>query len=417
MTEFLKDSRRLVTELRSARPRDWGWIAGRMIRGGHRALSRPVLEADRRTTGQIEDVNHLLHDLRSGQLRELPPISGPMLSAGCAGSWYFEWIEKCTGFVGEHIGIEYYAPKPPDLPTNVEWISNTVSDMSRVANTSCEMVLSGQNLEHLWPDEVVGFFLESARVLKSDGWLVFDSPNRLMTELLGWSHPEHTVELTPKEARALAELAGFDVVRLVGLWLCREPTTGRMMKFDPFGSEDQWSLIERVLAAESNPEDSFLYWLVARKARDPQPDALAAQMHSIFRTAWPERQRRFVSGVGAIIEEGGQRRVRTSPNESGALAFGPYMPLKAGRYRVEWMIRLFDVPSIDRPVVRCDVVGNEGREIAVTHISARDLSRTDNVVRVDIFLDSLEFGIQARCFSKGGATVECDIPITFTPLE
>ena len=149
------------------------------------------------------------------------------------------------------------------------------------------MVLSGQNLEHLWPDEVVEFFLESARVLKSDGWLVFDSPNRLMTELLGWSHPEHTVELTPKEARALAELAGFDVVRLVGLWLCREPTTGRMMKFDPFGSEDQWSLIERVLAAESNPEDSFLYWLVARKARDPQPDALAAQMHSIFRTAWP----------------------------------------------------------------------------------------------------------------------------------
>lgn len=120
----------------------------------------------------IKDINHLLHDLRSAHLRRLPEISGSMISAGCAGTWYFDWIAKQTGFTGRHVGIEYYTLKPHDLPTNVEWIENTVGDMNGVNAASCALVFSRQNLEHLWPEEVIGFFLESARVLEPDGRLV-----------------------------------------------------------------------------------------------------------------------------------------------------------------------------------------------------------------------------------------------------
>lgn len=43
----------------------------------------------------VKDINHLLHDLRSAHLRRMPRAE-VMLSAGCAGTWYFEWIAKQT---------------------------------------------------------------------------------------------------------------------------------------------------------------------------------------------------------------------------------------------------------------------------------------------------------------------------------
>lgn len=73
------------------------------------------------------DFNLLLHQSRSALLRAMPS-SGvhTLISAGCSGSWYFEWIESRYGYVKKHIGIEYYSPQPSDLPQNVEWIVNTV---------------------------------------------------------------------------------------------------------------------------------------------------------------------------------------------------------------------------------------------------------------------------------------------------
>ena len=95
------------------------------------------------------DASVLLHQSRSAFLRRMPAGAGILLSAGCAGNWYFEWVERCYGRVENHIGLEYYTPKPDRLPANVTWIANTVSDMSDVATASCDLVFSGENLEHL----------------------------------------------------------------------------------------------------------------------------------------------------------------------------------------------------------------------------------------------------------------------------
>jgi SAM-dependent methyltransferase len=142
------------------------------------------------------DPNVLLHEERTELLRRMPAGAATILSAGCGGRWYFDWVEQAYGPVAKHLGIEYFSSKPDDLPPYVEWIADTAANMEAVEDSSCDLVLSGQNIEHMWPGDQVGFFLEAARVVKPGGWLVVDAPNRSITKQLVGSHPEHMVELT-----------------------------------------------------------------------------------------------------------------------------------------------------------------------------------------------------------------------------
>ena len=41
--------------------------------------------------------SEMLHQLRSVELSRMPRSSGPLLSAGAAGTWYFEWIADVLG--------------------------------------------------------------------------------------------------------------------------------------------------------------------------------------------------------------------------------------------------------------------------------------------------------------------------------
>jgi SAM-dependent methyltransferase len=177
----------------------------------------------------LSDFNQLLHTLRTYELAAIPRGAEVFLSAGCAGTWYFDWIEQTYGRVQRHIGIEYFMPEPPGLPDYVTWIANTVADMEAVADSSVDLVFSGQNIEHLWPSDVAGFLVESFRTLKTGGLLVIDSPNRLVTRPLGWRHPQHTMEFTPQEARVLLSMSGFDVTSLRGIWMVRDPFTETLL--------------------------------------------------------------------------------------------------------------------------------------------------------------------------------------------
>ena len=249
------------------------------------------------------DPSMLLHQARTALVREMPPHAQRLLSAGCAGRWYFDWIEQAYGHVPEHIGIEFYSPRPDSLPDNVTWIANTASDMVAVTDGSCDLVFSGQNMEHLWADEVAGFLVEAARVLKPGGHLVVDSPNRELTQPLNWSHPEHTIELTVPEVRRLLELAGFDVTKQVGIWLCRDPKTGRILNFNPNDTDAEWSMVERLVTAREEPTHAFLWWLEAsRSSRPADREAIDALLAEAYRHAWPERIRRTVVPAGRLVE-------------------------------------------------------------------------------------------------------------------
>ncbi len=338
------------------------------------------------------DPNLLLHNQRGALLREMPRPVATLLSAGCAGRWYFDWIEQRYGRVPRHVGIEYYAPRPDDLPANVEWIANTCSDMSGVADASCDLVFSGQNVEHLWPEEVVGFLVEAARVTREGGWLVIDSPNRLVTAPLNWSHPEHTVELAVDEIAELVTLAGFTVRKRAGLWLCRDPATGAVLPFDPNEPAGDWSVPERILAAGPRPAESFLWWVEAqRNGAAPDAAALHARIAAIFAAAWPERVQRLVVPRGlAVTKSDGADWIEVPAGHGGMVMFGPYMPLRAGDYRATFTLAAPGEANFD-------VVAEDGATLLASGATGGAATAT-----LAFSLERLHFGVQFRCTGGRG---------------
>ena len=246
---------------------------------------------------------HLLHELRTIELRRLPVRGGTLLSAGCAGTWYFDWLEAAAGPFERHIGVELYETEPPGLPANVTWIAESASRMPTVADGSVDVVFSGQNIEHLWVDDVVGFLLESHRVLRVGGTLVVDSPNRLATEALRWVHPEHTIEMTAGEASSLFELAGFDVTVVRGLWNCRDPRSGVWLPLDaPAG--DVRALLDRAVT-RADVDDTFVWWIEAeRTERYVDPAAARAEVQRLFDEHWNRRVNRDAICCVPRSEEG-----------------------------------------------------------------------------------------------------------------
>jgi SAM-dependent methyltransferase len=343
------------------------------------------------------DTNVLLHQSRSAFLREMPEGAQRLLSVGCAGNWYFDWIDGTYGHVAEHLGIEFYALRPDNLPSNVTWIANTASNMSAVASASCDLVFSGQNLEHLWADEVAGFLIEAARVLKPGGILAVDSPNRDITRELNWSHPEHTVEFTVPEIHKLLELSGFDVTKSGGIWLNRDPRTGRLLPHDPNVSDTEWSAIERLIAARIHPEHSFIWWLEGRRSsRTPDSVAIDALLTRIYEVAWPERTRRLKLAPGLAVEPRPDGDwVVVPPGHAGIVFYGPYMPLRKGRHQATFEVQ--PDTNTSGTFAICDVAaGAEGRIL-----TSREVSSGMRSITLNITAPELIFGGQFRCVSTG----------------
>jgi len=48
---------------------------------------------------KLMDFNELIHGQRGELIRQMPKGANVVLSAGCAGAWYFEWFEENYGSV------------------------------------------------------------------------------------------------------------------------------------------------------------------------------------------------------------------------------------------------------------------------------------------------------------------------------
>jgi SAM-dependent methyltransferase len=329
----------------------------------------------------------------------MPPNAERVLSAGCSGSLYFDWIERTYGYVKEHLGIEYYLPKPDVLPDNVTWIANTAGNMEAVSDKSCDLLISGQNIEHLWPEDIVGFLIESARVLKTGGTLCVDSPNRIITALLNWQHPEHTIELTVPEMRNLLGLAGFEITKEAGIWLCQDPRTGRILPIDPNTPDPEWSVTERTFSAADKPERSFIWWIESRRTgREPDREGLVRALNEIYAIAWPERTQRLITGPGLVTEHRADGKwIMVPQGYDGVVFYGPYMPLRPGRYRVTFE---FDESSAaTSSFARCDIVVEPGAKV----ISEGKILPGQTRLSFEIGIRNLAFGAQFRCYATGGS--------------
>ena len=334
--------------------------------------------------------NEYLHGARFSLLGRLAAPT-TMVSAGCNGTPYFEWVERAIGFRGRHIGVEYYCEKPNNLPANVEWISNTVGDMHEIEGDVCELLFSGQNIEHLWPEEVCGFLAEAYRILNTGGLLVLDSPNRLITADQKWTHPEHTLELTVAEAQNLLELAGFEVRRRTGLWLCRD-RNGQPI---PLFAEGPCSAAERLVAGLEEPERCFIWWIEAMKgSRRPDPLAVKHRLEQIYASAWDERISRLSHQLGSVVRQAdGTDIISSREGEVGYILYGPYLPLRAGKYSVSMDVR-----------VSCHGAATVDILAGGSVLGERSLQESGPVV-FEFELKSTTFGFEYRVFCTGGGAV------------
>lgn len=356
------------------------------------------------------DVNLLLHALRSIELGRMPRASGTVLSAGCSGTLYFDWLRECYGPIDRHIGLELYLPEPDELPAGVEWLKASVADMTGVPDGSISLAFSGQNFEHLFGDDAVDFLLECHRVLEVGGHLVIDSPNRDVASAATWTQPEHTIEFTPGEGAELVTLAGFDVTAVRGVWLCVDPQTGQPL--DLFAEHGQQpaaqDILRRAMLAADNPEGSFIWWLEAtRSTRPPDVDALRARHAEIFRLAWAERQQRLSHLVGSVTATSNGRVVSVAQGEAGWAMFGPYMPLTPSRYEATFTVRRQSPCAPDAVVVELDIATGGGVVLAQRAVLGSELPEGEwvpLVVAADV--DELVWGGQFRAHSSGEAAVD-----------
>jgi SAM-dependent methyltransferase len=372
------------------------------------------------SSGQLSpvfsDYLETLHQARTFCLAAMPLGADTVLSVGASGNWYFEWFARAYGEVNRHIGVEAFLDQPPELPNNVEWVAADLAGpdgVASVASSSVDLVFSGQNIEHLWPEQVVAFLLESNRVLRDGGWLVVDSPNRDVTASYHWTMGEHTVELTPGDASDLLAAAGFEVVTMKGIWLCRD--SGKLLDLEPPGTvAGAPQVLERMMLATNRPEDSFLWWAEARKVTTPDIAALEHAVGSIFNDHWEERVGRMRSNEGSPVALADHRDgVRLETGSVGYLLFGPYLALRPGIYELTLELEWADCRDESGPIGVMEVVANQ-ELLGETSVFPHGTSgRT--IVNCTIELEELRFGVEARLKSTGTAQLTAPLTLRMVP--
>jgi SAM-dependent methyltransferase len=360
------------------------------------------------------DFNDLIHELRGRELARLPDGAHAVLSGGCPDREYFEWFaSRYPTPIERHLAIELFRDPLTDLPPGAEYVRGNLGDLAPVADESIDLVFAGQVVEHLWADDLSGFLVHAHRVLRPGGHLVVDSPNRLVTMATGWHMPEHTLELTPTEARELLVLAGFEVEEMRGLWLCADPVTGEPLGLHPEPTSVVWATERRAEVGVNAPDDAFVWWAVAvRGDRRPAEAALRRRVDELFVTQRPTyfgRLMRTVVGVGVVDD--GRRLFLVDPPTAGATLIGPYVAFPPGRWSAVFTFEGYrpddlDALAPDTVVAVVDVVVGEGQtEVARRDIHARDLPRRGErcSLALDFELPDTAFAGQTRVFATGAA--------------
>jgi hypothetical protein len=246
--------------------------------------------------------DELIHDLRGSELERIgSKLKGTALHIGCAGSWYFEWVICRTPTIQRHIGVEFYLEKPLDLPRNVDWLKETAGAFPSVMANSVDWIFSGQNIEHLWIEDFVGFFIEASRVLKLGGRLTLDTPNSKITQAIGWNHSQHFAEFTLEEICELLILAGFKIDEKIGIF------PSNLKKIEPvelLNLQAHSKKLKYYRKARKKPSESFIFWINATKKGEANRVKLEERATEIFCGALISRLNRIQDKNWKVLEVG-----------------------------------------------------------------------------------------------------------------
>jgi 2-polyprenyl-3-methyl-5-hydroxy-6-metoxy-1,4-benzoquinol methylase len=375
-----------------------------------------VSEPKKKDDSELGGWDAFLHEhVRSAELRRLPGGARTVLSGGAAGQWYFEWFNSCYSTpVERHIAVEAFAPKPRDLPPEVEWLSRTLGDLGPVADEQVDLVFGGEVLEHLWPDDVVGFLLEAHRVLRVGGTIALDSPNRRVTMATDWLHPEHTVEFTADEAFELLTAAGFAKLEIRGAWLTYDRESHCFLPLDQVDAAGSWPWRRRLDEAVQHPEDSFIWWALGGKtagAAAQDPERLRQIVSRAFSTYRAFRLSRLRNEIGRLETFGDTPVVRTELGEPGLLVAGPNVPMPPGAATAQFQLAARGSNGHGDGVATLEVTSENGsRLVASRCVNNSELPHDGSFAKVDLpfQLATTAFGVEFRVVSTGQPDVAVD---------
>ena len=182
-------------------------------------------------------------------------------------------MEGAYGRVGRHIAVEAYVPRPDDLPPDVEWVEADIAapdGIGAVRDAEVDLVFSGQNIEHLWPDQVVAFLVEASRVIR---------PGRLAGR--GQPQPGHHRRLPLEHGRAHhrvrpggnadpARSRRFEVRSMRGRGCARRD--GELL---PLTRASLTGLETDRRPQRSPPRKTFIWWAESVKVAEPERTGLA----------------------------------------------------------------------------------------------------------------------------------------------
>jgi hypothetical protein len=111
----------------------------------------------------------------------------------------------------------------------------------------------------------------------------------------------------------------------------------------------------------------------------------------------------MTSTVGrALRGQDGSIWIDISRWERGWALFGPYIPLRPGRYAVTFETKITEKPENFDAVATFDIVSNQGTKRIAEFSLSGETSGTDLTnIRLPFHLEETTFGIEFRCFATG----------------
>lgn len=140
----------------------------------------------------------------------------------------------------------------------VEYLYQSMTDMSPVQDQSIDLVYSGQSIEHVTVADAKKVYSEALRVLRPGGIFALDTPNGRITRIQQdeFVDPDHKVEYTSQQLQEGLRSAGFEIVEAKGL-----NYAGEIIERDQFDQKE----IARNSGIFSDASNCYLLAFICRK--------------------------------------------------------------------------------------------------------------------------------------------------------
>jgi hypothetical protein len=243
-----------------------------------RGVIRSILDSEefKQTYGAVIHPLEALHRSRLLLIRECLPPAATILDLGGAAHNHPEGALLTMGYPyqpqqiiiidlppDDRIGGPRHAETSREHITasgvHVLYLYRSMADLGDIPDSSVELIVSGESIEHISESDANHVCKEAYRILIPGGSFCLDTPNAALTRLQSpdqMIHPEHQKEYYPGEIRALLERAGLEIADARAV--CPMPQSLARRAFD-------YREMARNVRLSDRPDEGYLFFFRAVK--------------------------------------------------------------------------------------------------------------------------------------------------------